>query len=1414
MRYSQSQSCRHFFLKSINLITFIFFGTIWATAFNPNPKIDSLKVTNFKKYGIKDGLINNCIESAFIDIKGRLWLNPCLNTAQSLGVNFFQFDGAQSILHELDLNWDSGKSLPSVWRLHGITGNGFLFGYSEDYSSIFYWNPDTGKRQFVKLTDSEYLINIVDDESNGIIVVLYKDRGYLIKRITEDNVEILGSLQLATNTSKLTHLTSINIENQILRFLHERDGLVEFDLRTGKLEFLPWSLMGINHFIKQSDLDFYGAYFNWRIVTSSSHKSLLYLGQKNGFFNYNHNSKKLTVAKLYNDRILPHEQDSLKLKVLTKKDKVNNLLIISSYVEYYEGVTIPFAKNFKATLIDNEGNWIDYSPLFAQSPNSIPIMQRWDRDEKFFGRDFKREIGWTTDTDMTILKVNPGFKIKTINQGIGQRSIIEIDSLNLFVNTDSSFTHLDIESGLSSNVSNEDFLINGLSPLYERDNKIWMSLQQGGLAQYDLNNKSFSYINIDLIFEKFVFLNDEEIALFSKKGALYKYNLINDSLSPYMNQNKPFNIEGYVNDLLLTEDNNLWVASHNGLWQIDLNSEQIFHLDFKNYLDNPSIICIGKGLSKQIWLGTATSGVLIYDTNSKKTKQINEVLGLSNNTVAGILADNGGNRWVSTYNGITVLNAKGTVLFKLNKADGLINQEFNRTSYAKLRDGLMIFGGVSGIDIFYPDQILETFEASIPLQIYFTDLEYYDSKKDMNILKKNLFISSDVINIPATNRFLKLDFALSEYNQLNSHSYSYRLLPNNSNKNISEEIPWVNLGSTSQALIYNLPTGDHLVQVRAMDQNSRQVSEILKVQIHVQEYFYRTWWYYSLCTFVIFFSSWIWIRRLLTEKKRLQVEVEKRTSEIQKDKILIEQQSDKLRELDLVKSRFFTNISHEFRTPLTVIVGMAGQIKDQIHIRKLIQRNAKILLRLINQILELTKLESIGAEPQLIRGDIITFIRNITESFQSLANEKGVMLKFEVQPEELVLNYDQEKLLHIISNLLTNAIKFTLDGGEVKIRVEPPKDKNASVYQILVSDTGTGIAEEKIKHIFDRFYQVDDEISRTGSGTGIGLALVQELVKLLSGEISVESKLKVGTTFKVQLPFTQNAKFVKDSMKVNMHLVEMADKFSDQKVAEKMNENELPTLLIAEDNRDVAEYIFHYLKENYRLLYASNGQEGIEMVIEHVPDIILSDVMMPKVDGFTLCHTLKLDIRTSHIPIILLTAKVDIESRIKGLQLGADAYLAKPFNEKELKVQLQNLLQLRLKLQQRYASTENLEPTEDFTIQQEDQFVLNAREVILEHMNQENFGVLELSKLLFMSRTQLHNKIKSLTNKSTSHFIRLIRIEKACQLLQESDLNISQISLEIGIDSLPYFSRIFTEYIGVSPNKFREKHKKNNRLNN
>lgn len=515
------------------------------------------------------------------------------------------------------------------------------------------------------------------------------------------------------------------------------------------------------------------------------------------------------------------------------------------------------------------------------------------------------------------------------------------------------------------------------------------------------------------------------------------------------------------------------------------------------------------------------------------------------------------------------------------------------------------------------------------------------------------------------------------------------------------------------------------------------------------------------------------------------------------------EKNELLEELDQLKTLFFTNISHEFRTPLTVISGMTEQIAENPgrwleRGLSMINRNTGNMLDLVRQILDLNKLESGKLKINRIQADIIPFLRHLVESFQPLAETRDIRLSYHPAVDTLILDFDPEKIVRIISNLLGNALKFCSEGDQVDVEVDQMEN---NVLRIRVQDTGPGIPAEQVPHIFDRFYQVKGTSQSNASGTGIGLSLVQEFVRLLDGAVAVESREGQGALFTVQLPIRREAPASDATV-----LPAKRQELSASPLAQAGDESDLdlPALLLVEDNADIVQYLMSCLEGRYQVRWAKDGEEGIAQAIETVPDIIISDVMMPRKDGFELCQTLKTDTRTSHIPIILLTAKADVESKIAGLRRGADAYVAKPFDKQELLVRLENLLELRARLQARYQTMEDLPADGDDVLQQEDQFVRQIKETIHAHMDEEEFGILEICRDIGVSRTQLHRKIKALTGRSTSSLIRYIRLLHAKHLLLTTDLNISEVAYDCGFHDPKYFSNTFSEEFGTGPKDFRK----------
>jgi len=563
---------------------------------------------------------------------------------------------------------------------------------------------------------------------------------------------------------------------------------------------------------------------------------------------------------------------------------------------------------------------------------------------------------------------------------------------------------------------------------------------------------------------------------------------------------------------------------------------------------------------------------------------------------------------------------------------------------------------------------------------------------------------------------------------------------------------------------------------------------------------------------------------------------------------LKKKERERMHELDTFKTKLYTNITHEFRTPLTIILGMADQIEESASFSaqntfynnegehessgrpgvdineslKMIKRNGRKLLNLTNQMLDLSKLESNVMPINFIQGDIVLYLKYLVESFDSFAATKNINLVFSSEPQKIKMDFDPEKIQTILSNLISNAIKFTPAGGSVKVNAmakQLPLLKNSgngngvfgqTLLNLSIIDTGPGITPEHLPHIFDRYYQIENNKEQTTEGTGLGLALTKELVILLDGEITVESPQsddhKNGTAFNVILPITNQA--LEKQPIPTLVSSTIIDPHKREGLPDQNGQNgEKLVLLIAEDNPDVVQYMHSLLSEHYEIHVAQNGRVGLQKAIQIIPDIVISDVMMPVMDGLTFCRQLKNDFRTSHIPVVMLTAKSDRDSKIEGLESGADAYLTKPFHRKELLVRTKNLVELRQNLQRKYqnlvALNQDIKHQTNLPTNLEDTFLNQIVEIQELHLNDETFGIPEMCRELGVSKTQLYRKFKALTDTSVHQFLRNIRLYKAKEMLLTTDKNITEVAIDTGFKNLSHFSRIFSEHYGVSPSKVR-----------
>ena len=535
--------------------------------------------------------------------------------------------------------------------------------------------------------------------------------------------------------------------------------------------------------------------------------------------------------------------------------------------------------------------------------------------------------------------------------------------------------------------------------------------------------------------------------------------------------------------------------------------------------------------------------------------------------------------------------------------------------------------------------------------------------------------------------------------------------------------------------------------------------------------------------------------------------------QLQRETFLKIKETEKLQELDRIKTNFFTNISHEFRTPLTLILGplekLMSENKDE-NIQpqyELIHKSADNLLKLINQLLDLSTIDAGKMKLNIAKVDAINFIKGITASFRPLANIKNIQLEFSSNLEQLDTFFDKDKFEKIISNLLSNAIKFTNEKGKIYISVSINSNE---IIEIVVEDNGIGIPEAELQNIFNRFSKVEN--SHVVGGTGIGLALVKELVELHKGTISVESDFDKGSKFSINLPlkieYYKNLQTDNASQKEKIKQREIPAEENVNEAIEKHkhdfenSEDNVPIVLIVEDENDIRNFIKENLGKDYKILESENGKDGFQKSVEHIPDLVVSDIIMPEMDGIVLCKNIKTDERTSHIPVILLTAKSSVENKLEGLETGADDYLTKPFNISELKIRISNLIEQRKKLRERFRKEILLEPKDIAVASADERFLHRVSDIIEKHMSDYNFTVDNFASEIGMSRMQLHRKLNAVTGQAASDFIRNCRLKRAAKLLKGKHGNIGEIAYDVGFNNPSYFSECFKKLFGVLPSEY------------
>lgn len=800
------------------------------------------------------------------------------------------------------------------------------------------------------------------------------------------------------------------------------------------------------------------------------------------------------------------------------------------------------------------------------------------------------------------------------------------------------------------------------------------------------------------------------------------------------------------------------------------------------------------------WSGSRT-GLRKYDrVGDSVLVHLDRSTGLGGTRVYGILEDDKKNIWVSTNAGVARVNIRTLEIRTYGPSDGVPPPalrevgHYGNAQHLKTSRGKFVFGlGSNGFVMFHPDSINDNPD---PPPVYITGFSLAHAPvrpRRGSVLARNTILA-DTIHLAYHQNDLSIEFAALDYTAPEKNRYRYRLE--------GFEDDWIDAGTRNVAHYTNIDPGEYHFHVLGSNSDGAWNAKGATVLVVIDSPWWKTTFAYAAYVFIGIAFLYVARRFELNRQKH------KNLAAIEHIK------AEKLREVDQLKSRFFANISHEFRTPLNLIDGparqlAAGMVEDVRETGRMISRNSQRLLRLVNQLLDISKIESGQMRLHIAQGDIGETVRGVAASFESTAARRGIEFSVETPEQPIYGWFDGDAIEKILANLLSNAFKFTESGGEVSIRVHR---NDAPMYgvDVTVSDTGIGIAPGQIGKIFDRFYQVDDSYTRAQEGTGIGLAFAKELVDLHQGRITVESEPGKMSVFTVFLPLGREDYHADDIVEHDARSTRAlavqdateAEESADGENAEPDQNHDVPLILVVEDNADMRRYIRSHLARDYRVDESLDGGSGLKRAFETIPDLIISDVMMPKMDGFELCRRLKTDERTSHVPVILLTAKAADGHKLEGLETGADEYLIKPFDAQELLVRLRNLIEQRRRLRQAFQRELVVRPSGIVVSSADERFLKKVFEVVEQHLSDPDLDPFVLAESVAMSRSQLHRKLRALTGYSTMDLVRHFRLQRAAELLRKKVGRVSEIAYEVGFNNLSYFAKQFHKKYGVNPSEY------------
>lgn len=979
--------------------------------------------------------------------------------------------------------------------------------------------------------------------------------------------------------------------------------------------------------------------------------------------------------------------------------------------------------------------------------------------------------------------------------------------------------------------------------IFEQNQKLWIGTDGRGLNVYDIQNGSlqkYDKINESSLGGDYIqFVKDSGngkywIGTFANGLVLFDY--ISGESKRFKNEpgnpnSIPFND---IRDIAIDDSGNLWGATWGGgLFFFDVQSWKF--KSFKNdktnsaSLSNDNIVSIEGRNDGKIWIATFGGGLNLFDPETSKFKNFQHINGdhssLLSDYIFSLLCDDDNNLWIGTRDGLCLYDAEtgkfrsfeysddsknksvvsilsdfdqniwfGTKqgIFKFDRKSSdfqtfyELSGEYHINSAFKNEQGELYFGGIEGVVIIDPSKQINSI---LRPKVNLTNLKLFNKEVEIDVkgpIQKQI-LYEEMIHLKHDQDVISFEFAALKYPFSSHLEYAIKM------ENFDND--WREIGNQRSATYTNLPSGDYNFKVKVKESNNKWSDTYTSVQLEVLSPFWATWWAYLFYVLIIVF--------LLYWYQKYSVAWVKMKSNLKLEQLTRENET----ELFDLKQRFFTNISHEIRTPVTLILGALNQFQEKEVINKwqkeavdVLKRNGDHLLHLVNELLDFRKLESSKVDLEVTETDFMEFTKEIYLSFKAQAKESNMTYEFESKNDVIKVWFDSSRMEKVIYNLLSNAFKYTKSGDSIRVILDA-NDNNA---YLSVSDTGKGISQSKLQKIFHRFYQTDNT-SIDESGFGLGLSIAREVVELHSGQIYAESKKGVGTTFSVKL-LLGNDHFKSNEIKIgsssSKENIETDNELSFQNSPQEIGQTESTSVLIVEDNDGIRDYLNKLLKSNFQVSEAVNGKQGLEIALKDIPDLIISDVMMPEMDGIQMTEKLKSDVRTSHIPVILLTARTSLIYKNEGFETGADDYITKPFNEVLLKTRIKNLLKSRVLLRNKFKTDAIIEPKELPLNSPDEEFLSELIQLLENNIGDGELKADFFAKELGMSHSVIYKKVKALTGQSLVEFVREFRLKRAAHLIREHENSVIEACYKVGFSDRKYFGQIFKKKYGVSPTAY------------